>query len=131
MLKQKSFIFLEIKYTCAVVSKRKDLFWGNIFMQGIPIIYLVGSLHSLPQTFNFWKRNRREFIVYNIKKCLRNITLNVLIGFLCFPSSSILYLLLLVQSCKLGRNFRVRFEPCSGLTLRKTSGLFRAGYDAC
>ena len=36
----------------------------------------------------------------------------------------------LIQSCKSGRAFRVEFGPGSSLTLRKTSGLFWAGYDA-
>ena len=37
---------------------------------------------------------------------------------------------ILTQSCKSGRAFRVGFGPGSGLTFRKTSGLFRARYDA-
>ena len=35
------------------------------------------------------------------------------------------------QSSKSGRAFRVGLWPGSGLTFRKASGLFWAGYDAC
>ena len=44
----------------------------------------------------------------------------------------VLYALHLSQSCKPGRAFRVGlgFGPGSGLTFKKTLGLFRARYDA-